>query len=128
MAPPSSAHLDQHGAEIVALAQGCAALVRCHLALAQLDHFLHHLIHARIGGRVQNGKAFDIEAALFGGRFDLPHIPDQNRGEEAVLLQAGGSGKNAGVSTLGIDDLAGVGFQNFNKVFKHTELLRNDKI
>ena len=54
------AHLYQHGAEVVALHQGGAALVGGHLAAAQRHHLLHHLVHVGIGGGVDDLSTPDV--------------------------------------------------------------------
>ena len=114
-----NAHLDEHGAEVVALAQRGAALIFRHLALAELDHLGDHLIHAGIGGRIKNLETVDVETALCGGSLDFFHIADKDRGEEAALFQTGSRFQNTGIGSFGEDDLAGICLEDFYEIFKH---------
>ena len=47
------------------------------------------------------------------------NIADEDGGKEAFLLEAGCALKDAGVVTFGVNYLAGIIFQNFDKIFKH---------
>ncbi len=113
------AHLHQHGAEVVALLQQLAALLSAHLALAQLHHQIHHLVHAVEFGGVDDLGAVHVEAGLFGGGADLIRVAHQNGGQEIALEQAVGRLQNTGVGALGEHDLAGVLLQLLNQEFKH---------
>ncbi len=116
------AHFDQHGAEVVALLERRGAVLRAHLALAQRDHGLHHLVHLVVSHGIEDLEPLDVEAALGGRSLDLLHIADEDRGQKALLLQPRGGGEDAGVGAFGEDDLAGIGLQNLNQVFKHVQI------
>ena len=113
------AHLHQHGAEVVALQQVGAAVLGAHLALAELDHGLHHLLHVGIGGGVDDLQAFDVKTALGGLGLDDVHVADQDRSEEAALLQLGSSLQNPGVMAFGEDDLTGRFLELIDENIKH---------
>ena len=100
------------------------AVLRGHLALAQLDHRRDHLVHALVGRGIEDLQTFDVKAALGRSRLHGFDVADENGGQEAVLLQAGGRFEDARVGALGVDDLARIGFQNFNQIFKHNIVLR----
>ena len=114
-----NAHLNEHGSEVVALGESRAAVLCAHLALAQCDHLVDHCIHALVGCGIEDLKAFDIKAALFSRCLDLIDVADEDRGQEAVLLQACCRLKDTSVAALGVDDLSRIVFENFNKIFKH---------
>ena len=113
------AHLNEHGAEVVALKESCAAILCAHLALAQCYHFLDHCVHALVGGGINDLKAVNIKAALFGSSLDLIDIADEDRGQETVLLQACRRLEDASVAALGVNYLAGIVLENFDKIFEH---------
>ena len=72
------AHLDEHGAEVVALLERGAALVGGHLALAQRDHLVDHLVHAvEILGVDDLGTA-DVEADVLSGGGNLIGVADEH--------------------------------------------------
>ena len=83
------AHLDQHGAEVVALEQIGTAVLGAHLALAELHHRLHHLLHFGIGRGVDDLQALDVKAALRGLGLDDLDVSDEDGGQESALLQLG---------------------------------------
>ena len=116
------AHLHQHGAEVVALAQSGAALLGGHLALPQLYHLLDHGVHLGIGQGVQNLQAFNVKAALGSVFLHHIHVAHQNGGQEAVLLQTGGCFQDTGVMALGEHNLAGIGLEGLNHRFKHDNI------
>ena len=120
-------HLDQHGAEVVALHQVLPAVLGGHLSLAQLHHLLHHGVHAGIGGRVHNAHAFNVKAALLRCGLDLGLHTHQDGGQETILLQAGGGLQNPGVRALGKNQGAGIGFQGFDQFCKHDRLPPNTR-
>ena len=72
------AHLDEHGAEVVALFERGAALVGGHLALAQLDHLVDHLVHALVVFGVDDLGAADVEADVLGCGGDLIGVADEH--------------------------------------------------
>ena len=109
----------QHGAEVVGLHEHGAGVLGRGLALAQRDEVVDELVHVGIGRGVEDLQTLDVEAALGGCCLDLIDIADEHGGEEAVLLQARGGLEDAGVGALGVDDLAGIGFENFYEIFKH---------
>ncbi len=113
------AHLHQHGAEVVALLQGGAAVVLAHLALAQLHHLADHLVHTVIGGGIQDRCAGDVKAVLFSGGLHLVHIAHQDHVHQVLLHQAGGGLLDAGVRALGEDDGAAGFLQIVQKSGKH---------
>ena len=121
------AHLHEHRAEIVALGQRLAALLCSHLALAQGDHLLDHLVHAGIGRGVDDLQALDVEAALDSCCFDLFGRADEDRGKEAALLQAVGSLEDTGIRPFGKDNLARICLENFNQTVKHESFLQYDR-
>ena len=105
------AHLDEHGAEVVALGERGARVLCGDLAAAQLDHLLDHRVHFGIGQRIDYLKTLDIEAALCSRCLDLIDVADENRSQEAVLLEPCCGLENARIAALGIDNLAGIGFK-----------------
>ena len=113
------AHLHQHGAEVVALGQRLAALVGSHLALAQLHHLINHGVHFGIGLGVDDFDALDVVATLGRVGLDNVNVADEDGGQEAALDQAVGGFQNAGVVTLGKNDLSGVRFQRFDHCIEH---------
>ena len=116
------AHLDEHGAEVVALGKSRTAILSAHLALAQSDHFIDHCVHALVGQGVKYLKAVDIEAALCGSSLDLIDITDEDGGQEAFLFKSCSRLKYACIVAFGVDDLAGIILQNFNEIFKHFKI------
>ena len=62
-----------------------------------------------------NYKAKDGETYVL----NLIDVADEDRGQEAVLLQACCRLKDTSVAALGVDDLSRIVFENFNKIFKH---------
>ena len=117
------AQLDQHGAEIIALQQVGAALLGAHLALAQLHHGLDHLVHARVGGGIQDLRAIDVEAILGSGGLHLVHGTHQDHAHELFLEQTGSGAENAGVHAFGEDDGLGLGLDFFDQFLKHCSSL-----
>ena len=113
------AHLDEHGAEVVALGERGARVLCGDLAAAQLDHLLDHRVHFGIGQRIDYLKTLDIEAAFCSRGLDLIDVADENRSQEAVLLEPCCGLENARIAALGIDDLAGIGFKYLYQIFKH---------
>ena len=121
----SLAHLDEHGAEVVALCQICADGLHVHLALAQVEHGLSHLVHLRIGSRVDDLGAGDVEAARCSRCLDLVDIADQNDVHQLILEQTRGSFQDAGIRTLGEYNLSLVRLENRNQIFKHNAIPPN---
>ena len=115
----SLAHLDEHGAEVVALGQCSAAVLLAHLALAELYHLGYHGIHLRIGCRIDDLHALDIKAALCSSSLNSLYVADQDGVHQAVLLQAGSSLKNTGILALGKYDGTLFSLQSRNQVLKH---------
>ena len=60
----SLAHLHQHGAEVVGLLQQLAALLRSHLAFAQLHHGADHFLKALVVGGVDDLSARNCQSRL----------------------------------------------------------------
>ena len=118
------AHLHQHGAEVVALGKGLAAVLGGHFALAELHHLVYHLVHLGIGGGVDDLHALNVEAALFGIGLDFLHVADEDGGQEAALHQASGSLQDPGIMALGEDDLSGVRLQSLDHSIEHDNLLQ----
>lgn len=56
---------------------------------------------------------------LAAAGLDLIDVADEDGGEEAAGLQPRGALEDAGVRALGVDYLAGILFEYFNKVLKH---------
>ena len=122
------AHLHQHGAEVVALLEVGAALVGGHLALTQSDHGVDHLVHAFVGQGVDDLHAGEVIAQLLGLGVELFLGADQHGGEETVGLQAGSSLHDTGIGAVGKDDLAGVRFQDLNKLIEHFVFLQLENV
>ena len=61
---------------------------------------------------------------LAAAAFTSSTLPTRIGVQEAVLLQAGSGLEDAGVGALGVDDLARIGFENFNQIFKHGVFLQ----
>ena len=118
------AHLHQHGAEVVALGQSLAAVLGGHLALAELHHLVHHLVHLGIGSGVDDLHALDVEAALGSIGLDLVHIANEDGGQEAALNQTSGGLQDTGIVALSKDDLPGIGLQSFDHCIKHEIFLQ----
>ena len=118
------AHLDEHGAEVVALCKRRAALFLGHFALAKLDHLCDHLVHALIGGRIDDGGLADAEAALFRSSLDLVRVADQDHVHQILLEQAVGGFQNTGVGAFGKDDGAARGLQSVKQFRKHSIYLQ----
>ena len=72
------AHLDEHGAEVVALLERGAALVDGHLAFAQLDHLVDHLVHAVVILGVDDLGTADVEADVLSGGGNLIGVADEH--------------------------------------------------
>ena len=119
------AHLDEHGAEVVALLQRVAALLGRHLALAQLDHLLDHRVHLGIVRGIGDLGAADVEAGVLGGRGDLLGIADEHGLEEVTGQQTGARLEDAGVGAFGKDDGFGALFQGCDQLTKHIEIPPN---
>ena len=113
------AHLDEHGAEIVALGQRGAAVFLRHFALAQLDPLCDHLIHTGVGGRVDDLGLGNVEAALGCGSLDLVDIADEDDVHQIVLDQAVGRFEDAGVGAFGEDDGAAGRLEGADQFCKH---------
>ena len=117
-------HLHEHGAEVVALLEVGADFFHGHFALAQVKHALSHLVHLVVVGGVDDLETLDVEVAGLGRRLHVIDIADKDRRQEAALLQAGSGLKDAGVGALGVNDLARIGFENFNQIFEHGVFLQ----
>ena len=118
------AHLHQHGAEVVGLHQSGTALLLGHLALAQFHHGGDHLVHVLEGGGIDDLGAANVEADLLGGGLNVSRVAYQNGGQEGTGQQTGGSLQNAGIGTLGENDLAGMGLQFLDQELKHFDFLQ----
>ena len=118
------AHLHEHGAEVVALLEVGADFFHGHFALAQVKHALGHLVHLVVVGGVDDLETLDVEVAGLGRRLHVIDIADKDRRQEATLLQAGSGLEDAGVGALGVNDLARIGFENFNQIFEHGVFLQ----
>ena len=118
------AHLHEHGAEVVALLEVGADFFHGHFALAQVEHALGHLVHLVIVGGIDDLQPLDVKAAGLGRSLHVLDVADEDRRQEAALLQAGSGLEDAGIGTLGVDDLARIGFENFNQIFKHGVFLQ----
>ncbi|MPM83264.1 hypothetical protein SDC9_130327 [bioreactor metagenome] len=103
------AHLHQHGAKVVALLQGLAALCLVHLALAQLKQGGNHFVHLGKILRVDDFSAPNIETGILSGGGYGVGIAHQNGSQERTGQQTGGRLQNAGIGALGENDLAGTG-------------------
>ena len=114
------AELDEHGAEVVALLQQVAALLLGHLALAQLHHGLHHVLHVVVGQGIDDGGLVHAEAALAGGLGDLVGVADEDDVHQVVADEAVRRLEDAGVGALGEDDGAALGLECFQKLCKHS--------
>ena len=117
-------HLHEHGAKVVALLEVGADFFHGHFALAQVEHALGHLVHLVVVGGVNDLEALDVKVAGLGRSFHVLDVADEDRRQEAALLQAGSGLEDAGVGALGVDDLARIGFENFNQIFKHGVFLQ----
>ena len=113
------AHLHQHGAEVIALLERGAAVVLAHLALAQLHHLGHHLVHPSVGLGVDDLRAGNVKAVLLRSSLDLLHIAHQDDVHQVLLHQARRGLLDAGVGTLGKDNGAAVLLQILQKSGKH---------
>ena len=113
------AHLDKHGAEIIALGECLAAVFLRHLALAQFDHLLNHFVHAGIGCRVDDLGLCNVEAALFCCGLNLVNIADENDVHQIVLDEAVCRFENTGVRAFGKDDGAAGCLQCVDQLCKH---------
>ena len=118
------AHLHEHGAEVVALLEVGADFFHGHFALAQVKHALSHLVHLVVVGGIDDLETLDVEVAGLGRRLHVIDIADKDRRQEAALLQAGSGLEDAGVGALGVNDLARIGFENFNQIFEHGVFLQ----
>ncbi len=104
------AHLDEHGAEVVALES--AARASSAVTLPRRSSTIFSTIASiSIGQRIDYLKTLDIEAALCSRCLDLIDVADENRSQEAVLLEPCCGLENARIAAFGIDDLAGIGFK-----------------
>ena len=122
-----NALLDQHGAEIIALAQGRAALVGGHFSFAQRHHDGDHLVHAFVGLGVQDGQSVDVKIPGRGGGLHLLGIAHQDDVHQVVLLQPGGGFENTLVGALGEHDGASGGPQVFDQLCKHIHCICSSK-
>ena len=68
---------------------------------------------------VDDLQTIDIKAALFGSGLHGLDLADENGREEAVLLQTGCGLEDTRVGALGVNDLAGIGLEDLNEIFKH---------
>ncbi len=118
------AHLDEHRAEIVALGERRAAVLLAHLALAQLDHLGDHLIHALVGGRIDDRGLADAEVALFRSSLDLVNIADEDDVHQVVLEQTVGRFEDPGIGAFGEDNGAAGGLQSVDQLCKHMYYLQ----
>ena len=118
------AHLHEHGAEVVALLEVGADFFHGHFALAQVEHALGHLVHLVIVGGIDDLQPLDVKVAGLGRSLHVLDVADEDRRQEAALFQAGSGLEDAGVGALGVDDLARIGFENFNQIFKHGVFLQ----
>ena len=89
------------------------------MPLRRVDHCLDHLVKALVVLRVDYLEALDVETTLGGSCLDFVNVADEDGSEEAAGFQAGGTLEDTGVRALGIDYLAGILFEYFNKVLKH---------
>ena len=119
-----NAHLHEHGAEVVALLEVGAHVLHGHLALAQVEHALSHLVDLVVVFGIDDLQTLDVKVAGLGRGLHVLDVADKDRRQEAALLQAGSGLENTGIGALGVDDLARIGFENFNQIFKHGVFLQ----
>ena len=124
----SFAHLDKHGAKVVALGQSGAALLVGHLALAQLDHLGDHLVKARVVGGVDDLGTGDIKAAISSGLFDGLDLAQQDDLQGLASQQAACSRQNTGVGALGKDDGLRLSLQFLLKILENGHTLITSSI
>ena len=113
------AHFDQHGAKVIGLLQQVAALLGGHLALAQLDHGVDHLVKALVGIGVDNLSAGNIKAACRSRRLALGLVADHDDLQDLAGQQLAGGFQNAGIAALGENDGLGVRLQLLYQRRKH---------
>ena len=98
------AHLNKHGAKIVALGQSLADLLLCHLAFSKLHHLRNHGIHLRIGQGIYDLALVNIIITRCRGSLNLVHITQKNNAKDTFCRQSGGGIKNTAVRSLCIND------------------------
>ena len=119
----SLAHLDQHGAEVVALGQSGTALLIGHLALAQLDHLGNHLVKAGISSRVNDLGTGNIKAALSSSLLDSLDLAQQDDLQGLAGQQTACSGQDTGVRALGKNDGLRLSLQFLLKILENGHTL-----
>ena len=107
----SLAHLDQHGAEVVGLLQHCGTLFSGLLALAQLDHGVHHLVETCVVLRVNDLSSGNIKIACGSSGLALSLVAHHDNLQNALGQQLAGCLQDAGVIALGKNDRLGVCLQ-----------------
>ena len=113
------AHLHQHGAEVVGLAQSLGAVLSGHLALAQFHHLGDHLVKTGVVGGVDDLGTGDVKAALGGGFLHGLRVAQQNDLQHLAGQQAAGSGQDAGIGALGEHNGLGLSLELFLEILKN---------
>ena len=119
------AHLDQHGAKVIALGQSGTALLVGHFALAQLNHFGNHCVKLRVSGGIKDLGTGDIKIAVGSSLFDGLGLAQQDDLQGLASQQTAGGGQDTSIGALSKDDGLRLGLQFLLKIFKngHTNYL-----
>ena len=113
------AHID-HGKSTLSdrLIEKCGAVEQ----RVMEDQILDNMDLERERGITIKARAVGLNYHAADGQdytLNLIDVADENRSQEAVLLEPCCGLENARIAALGIDDLAGIGFKYLYQIFKH---------
>ncbi len=114
-----NAHLDEHGAEIISLGKGFAALLLGHLALAERDHGGDHLFHSFICSGIQDLRLRNIKAAFFRSSLHFVNVSDEDDTHQLFCQKLSSSRENSRIRTLGENNRLGFRLYLRNQFIKH---------
>ena len=96
----SLAHVDEHGAEIVRIAQLNACFFFGCFAFAAFYEFSDHVVVFCIVVWIDDLYAVDVDASFFGNGLNFFRIAEKDRDDQTVLLMACDSAEDADVFTF----------------------------
>ena len=99
--------------------QGRAAVLKAHLALAELGHGGCHFLKTVIFLGIDDFRAADIERGFLCRLINLVFLADENGLQECTGQQAGAGLKNTGVCALGKHNGLRILLQTCDQLLEH---------
>ena len=95
------------------------AVFGAHLALAQRDHRLDHLVHAFVGSGIDDLSAGNVEAPFGSGLLDLIDNAHEDDAHQLLGEQLAGRFLDTRVHAFGEDDRFGIFLYFCDQLIKH---------